>query len=629
MSQRDPFPMQSDEAIRLSSSMSGSEQEGPNWNTMETTVPEDAGGNVDEGATDGEDALVRKKSVKSASSDNIYDKVDQPTSSPRYSPETDGDEYLDQPLPSTTTPLSRFTMKISSCLLVIHKKLYGDKLTPSELLRTLCLASTLFFMIGGYWLLRSLKDPILTALCGVEAIPKAKLLSVFVVLIVVSIYNRLLDNPNLARHSLFYIFGMFYFGLFTLISLLLSHNTIGLPNKTPSTYRVLGWISYCGIESFGSVMVSLFWSFVNSNSNLETAKASYGLLVATAQVGSILGPTIVNVYAESLGVPQIYFFGALSMLFLQGTMYVYVKTYGTEETRNTASKENKKKGAGVMEGLHLFVRYNYIKGIFAISCLFMIEVTIVDYTMKVLARDYFAELHPCELGSSCGMSAEATTAFTAFMGLFGQATNALSLILSFFGTSAIIRFFGFRLSLLLFPSLCLLVIVFVRLYPTLYVVFAAMMILKANSYALNNPTKEMLYQPTSSAVRYKAKSWIDIFGARGAKGMGSLVTGAFSDSAETLIANGSLVGMAVASFLIWNARYMGRTFEKYVESGYIVGSEDEEDVKDKTGVKMAEIQNKSNDTSCAIDEDDEVDRIPESIGNEGSNRPDVTKTELV
>jgi len=611
----DPFPMQSEEALRLSTSVS--DPDGSDWNKMGTeteVIVNDEHG--DDSNSDGIDTLVNKKAPKGASSDDIYDEVDQPNSSHRYSHETDGEEYFDKPLPSTTTTLSRLTTKISNVWLDIHKNLYGDKLPPSELLRVLCLASTLFFVIGGYWLLRSLKDPVLTTLCGVTAIPKAKFMSVFVVLGVVSIYNRLLDNPNLTKHSLFYIFGTFYFALFTTVSLLLTHPTIGLPNKIPNTNRILGWVSYCGIESFGSVMVSLFWSFVNSNSNLETAKASYGLLVATAQIGSIFGPTIVNVYAETWGVAKCYFVGAISMLCLQFTMFIYVKTYGTDETRETSSeKPKRKKGAGVLEGLLLFVKHNYIKGIFAISCLFMVEVTIVDYTMKVLARDYFVTMHPCTPNSSCwdnekneaiGMSDQATTAFTTFMGLFGQSTNAFSFLLSFFGTSAIIRSLGLRITLLLFPTLCLAVIIVVRLYPTLYVVFAAMMILKANSYALNNPTKEMLYQPTSSAVRYKAKSWIDIFGARGSKGIGSLVVTVFSDSTESLISNGSLVGMAVASFLIWNARYMGLAFDSYVKSGYIVGAECDSDGEGNE----AEVQNEGNDTSCAIHEDDELDDIP-------------------
>lgn len=411
------------------------------------------------------------------------------------------------------------------------------------------------------------------------------------------------------------------------------HPTVGLANQQPDPSRLLGWISYCGIESFGSVMVSLFWSFANSNISLETAKASYGVMVATAQVGSIIGPTIVSQFAAKIGVARIYLVGALCMLMLQCTMYNYISRYGTAE-RNanaTATKDpaKKKDKPGILEGLVLFWKFNYVKGIFAISCLFMVEVTIVDFTMKLLARDYFAEKFPCQVGMSCfdyetgehGMSEGATEGFTQFMGFFGQATNTLSFLLSLFGTSAIIRYLGLRLTLLLFPTLCLCVIIFVRLHPTLYVVFGAMMMLKANSYALNNPTKEILYQPTSPAVRYKAKSWIDIFGARGSKALGSVVTNAFSDSATNLVANGSFVGMAVASFLIVNATFMGRKFDEYTTSGYIVGGDTNlvqttEDME-RENIQMATIQNEAKDTSCAIYDDDEIGAEEEGQGEEG------------
>lgn len=632
MTGRDPFPMQSEEAKRLAASVNDDSDRTNSWNRMNTTVDNvDAASNdVHEGSAE-EASLMKKRGSNVGGETSIYDDMDKKTKAEIYMEEDD--EYLDHSMhdrPNSTMS------KIKRNLLIAHRYLYGDKLPPSETIRTLCLSSTLFFMIGGYWLLRSLKDPVLTALCGVTAIPKAKMLSVAVVLVVVSVYNRLLDNPNLPKHKLFYVFGTFYFGLFTVISLLLMHPTIGLANETPSYSRILGWISYCSIESFGSVMVSLFWSFANSNFSLESSKACYGLLVASAQVGSILGPTVVNLYAETLGVAKIYFLGACCMLLLQGTMYAYMGIYGSSETNGTddGAKKPKKKGAGVMEGLHLFVEHNYVKGIFAISCLFMVEVTIVDYTMKVLAKDHFTGLYPCTAGNSCwnsepkGMSSEATAAFTTFMGLFGQATNTLSLFLSFFGTSAIIRYLGLRITLLLFPTLCLIVIIIVRLNPTLYVVFAAMMVLKANSYALNNPTKEMLYQPTSSAVRYKAKSWIDIFGARGSKAMGSLVTNAFSDSAANLVQNGSLVGMCVASFLIWNARFMGRSFDTYIKTGYIVGGDSQDENGDGDG-HIADAQNEVEDTSCGIYDDTEIKENVSDHSDEGQITDNKPKVEMV
>jgi len=626
--------MTSPEAQKLASGTEGASTEGGSqWNTM--TLQSAGAGPRESIATDAEasEGLVSSsshKKKKGLAGEDIYSQAEALEADDR------ADSFLDTPLSDTRgTRWERTVAANLRFLESIYHKLYGDSLPLSEMIRILTLASTLFFMIGGYWLMRSLKDPVLTALCGVSVIPKAKMLSVFVVLGVVSVYNKMLDS-DLPKHQLFYIFGTFYFVLFTLISLALMHPTIGLANQQPDPWRLLGWVSYCGIESFGSVMVSLFWSFANSNITLETAKASYGVMVASAQVGSIIGPTIVSHYAARVGVARIYLVGALCMLMLQCTMYRYITKYGTAE-RNAAAPAvepgKKKEKPGVLEGVVLFWNHNYVKGIFAISCLFMVEVTIVDFTMKLLARDFFADKFPCQTGMSCynyetgehGMSEDATAGFTQFMGFFGQATNTLSFLMSLLGTSAIVRKLGLRLTLLLFPTLCLGVIIFVRFHPTLFVVFGAMMMLKANSYALNNPTKEMLYQPTSAAVRYKAKSWIDIFGARGSKALGSVVTNAFSDSATNLVANGSLVGICVASFLIWNATFMGKKFEEYTESGYIVGGDNlvqTSEAMEHESIQMATIQNENRDTSCGIYDDDEVGPEEEGQGDESQSGHD-------
>ena len=609
---------------------SSSNKEAATWASMKTETDIDTS-KIESKEHQDSESRSSLKGYLPQDKDDIYAGTDQDVED---DPE---DPVLDIPLEELRgSAWDRSVGSLKRSALKLYTRLYGDKLPPAEMIRILTLATTLFFMIGGYWLLRSLKDPVLMALCGVQAIPRAKMLSVFVVLAVVSVYNHLLDS-NIPKHQLFYVFGTFYCTLFSVIAFLLMDPVMGLDNKFQSEDRYLGWISYCAIESFGSVMVSLFWSFANSNISLETAKASYGVMVATAQVGSIIGPAVVNIFSNSWGIARCYFLGAFVLLLLQGTMYYYVKTYGSAEEQQAIRdaeaakagikvKPQKKEKAGILEGLYLFWEFNYVKGIFAISCLFMVEVTIVDFTLKLLAKEYFSEEFPCNQSDpTCynvatgeyGLTEDALKGIASFMGLFGVATNSLSFLFSLLGTSAVIRYLGLRLTLLLFPSLCLVVIIVVRMYPTLYVVFLAMILLKANSYALNNPTKEILYQPTGPAVRYKAKSWIDIFGARGSKALGSVVTNAFSDSAEVLVANGSLIGMGVASFLIWNARFMGRKFDEYTESGYIVG-EGNDTSPEHDNIQMASSQNEMEDTSCALkDNDDDDDDDDDEVSNGG------------
>ena len=89
------------------------------------------------------------------------------------------------------------------------------------------------------------------------------------------------------------------------------------------------------------------------------------------------------------------------MFVLQFTMWVYTKMFVVaedkveEEEKNVeviGKKEDDKKSkpkAGILEGIHLFMKHNYVKGIFAISCLFMVEVTIVVSVVHVICVTSF------------------------------------------------------------------------------------------------------------------------------------------------------------------------------------------------------------------------------------------------
>ena len=234
----------------------------------------------------------------------------------------------------------------------------------------------------------------------------------------------------------------------------------------------------------------------------------------------------------------------------------------------------------------------------------MIEVTILDYAMKVLAKGNFESAHPGDpVAATQAFAASDTYCFDmpaqwttphvdsgqpvnkkdvpppppqAFMGVFGQCTNGMSFAFSLVGTSFVIRRFGLRTTIMLFPMLCLVAMILVFMFPTLEMVFAMMLVLKALSYALNNPCKELLYQPTSDAVKFKAKSWIDIFGQRGSKALGSIVTNQFSDSAPDLLNYGSGIAIGLTVWLLYISRYMGKAFEEYTTTNFVVGADKEE-----------------------------------------------------
>lgn len=79
--------------------------------------------------------------------------------------DSSGKEYLaDEPWQKMGT--KTMAGKAGELLDKFARKVTGD-LHGDDLLRVIWLSGTLFFIVGGYWLLRSLKDPIMSVIDGV------------------------------------------------------------------------------------------------------------------------------------------------------------------------------------------------------------------------------------------------------------------------------------------------------------------------------------------------------------------------------------------------------------------------------------------------------------------------------
>ncbi len=60
---------------------------------------------------------------------------------------------------------------------------------------------------------------------------------------------------------------------------------MGLPNTVPHVSRVLGWLWYVLIDSFGPVMIALFWSFTADITTAKSGKKGFPLIGLGAQLG--------------------------------------------------------------------------------------------------------------------------------------------------------------------------------------------------------------------------------------------------------------------------------------------------------------------------------------------------------
>lgn len=427
----------------------------------------------------------------------------------------------------------------------IKRALWGD-ITGQEFKRFGMLSLTFLFLIGTYWLMRPLKDTLFMRIVGRSYIPYAKMLSVVILFPLIMLYSKLVDMVE--KQKLFYILCTAYASLFIVVSILLKHPTIGMANTATSPDRMLGWLIYIGIESFGSMLPALFWSFVASNTDTASAKKGYGLIIFGAQIGSITGPLLAT-QAEFIGLPTLLTLVACGVLIVPILIKVFITMYPTAAETTVVNQ----KKTGMFEGLRLLLSRPYLMGILGVATLYEIIGTVVDYQMKFVVDE----------------SCKTPEQVARFLGWFGASANSLTLIFALLGTAFFIRRFGLTICLVLFPVCVGLVIVNIMTFPSLTTLFVGMIVIKGLSYALNNPCKEIMYIPTSKDAKFKAKSWIDSFGGRSSKAVGSGINAIFVNMADLLL-YGSLISLGIVGIWIAVAMYVGKTNKKLVETGTVI-----------------------------------------------------------
>lgn len=141
----------------------------------------------------------------------------------------------------------------------ISRTLWGD-LSKDEFKKFGILAGTLLFIVGSYWILRPIKDALFMGMVGKTYLPYAKIASTIFLIPLILLYSKLVDVFE--KHKLIYIITTCYVIFFICTACFLAHPTIGIANSTPYKYRIFGWVIYLGVESFVSLVVTLFWSFV-------------------------------------------------------------------------------------------------------------------------------------------------------------------------------------------------------------------------------------------------------------------------------------------------------------------------------------------------------------------------------
>ncbi len=428
-----------------------------------------------------------------------------------------------------------------------------------EFRKFLRMGTILMLVVGIYWAMRPLKDSLFNQLVGAVYQPYAKTVSVVLMVIFVALYTKLLDFVS--KSKLLSLLPPLFYGLVT-IAYAIFIWAFQSGHIAPSMLTVaLGYFWYFLVESFGSIVIALFWSFATDITKSESAKRGFPLIYLFAQIGGIAAPYLFITLPVNLGVKS----DAISMTVVALLTFLVAPLVSNllkktpadllePVVEQDADKKSKKEKTGFMEGLKLLFTHKYLLGMFAVNFFFEFIVTVFDFNFKISAAEVYSG-----------------TELSRYLAVYGSCVNIVSFIFLLLGVSNITKRLGIAIALASVPAMFGLAILGFLSIHSLTFFFCLMIASKAINYALNGPALKQLYIPTSRDAKSKAQAWIETFGSRFSKSGGAGINMLYKPlgaATHRMLTSGMGFVFVVAWFFI--ALYLGNTCKKAVDNDTIV-----------------------------------------------------------
>lgn len=291
-----------------------------------------------------------------------------------------------------------------------------------------------------------------------------------------------------------------------------------------------GVLFYIWVGMFGLFVVSQFWAFAADLYTEERGRRLMPMIAIGATAGSVAGAFVSETIVQS----RVFDSGTLLLAANLPLMASIALTTLADHRGPTgegahpsgerpvavppASADGKHVG-----GLLLVYRHRYLLAVAGVTLLTHWVSTNGDNLLFRVVQEALGH----EIAGRAGMDAQATRVFmregtTAFYGSFFFWVNLCALVLQAFCASRLLKYGGFGLSLLLLPMIAFSSYATMAFFPYLLVVRLMKTAENSTSYSINNTVQQVLWLPTTSEMKYKAKPAIETFVVRVGDGLAAV-----------------------------------------------------------------------------------------------------------
>ncbi|MCI0381910.1 MAG: hypothetical protein L0207_02520 [Chlamydiae bacterium] len=359
-----------------------------------------------------------------------------------------------------------------------------------EKLFIICAMLCGFLICSEYAIIRPVSNSLFIHAYSSNFFPYVWLATIPVNLLLVSLYNYLLQKWGCIK--LFFI----------VVSIVIAVNFTAALFFQKASF--IPFAFYIWKEIYVLLMFQQLWSVIHSTIKIDQAKYLYGLFFGMGSLGAVSGSFLASNFATSLGSEKLLFF-TLPIYFLMALIYrKMVKNSSANSIQAELSEQNT---PSFLHGVRLIKNSNFLLLILSVVIFMQVISCIVDFQFN-----HYLEINYPNKDFR-----------TEYAAKILSVVHVVTLFLQFIGSFVLIQLLGLKRVHMFVPLFLSLGIIGGLLFPFISFLAFSFVAVKSFDFSLFGVIKEMLYVPLSPEEKFRAKSLIDVFAYRTAKGLASIM----------------------------------------------------------------------------------------------------------
>jgi len=397
----------------------------------------------------------------------------------------------------------------------------GATLPPKAMrLRSLVLFVDFFLIIMAVYQIKPASRAFFLEAMGADLLPYVWIGTALTMGLFIGYYNNVV-----AKHSRLYVTLA---SCLVIIAILVASRFM-LVHPTPAAVVAF----YIFVDIVGVILVEQFWSLTDSLFCTDDGKRWYGIIGTGGLTGGVAGGFLAGALVKYT------FLESEDLLLVAAFLVAIVCVINVAMARRGlyVGADSESVDGNLAFGWRVIFKSPYLGLIAALLLLTQLASPLVDYQFLKIVESSLTDL-------------DARTAFLSnFFGVLGGVSIAVNLLL----TPFVHKKLGIISGLLVQPIAMLVSSVFFSFKDNLYSGAGMKVSDRALSYSINKASKEMLYIPVNPVLIYQAKAWIDMFGYRLFKVLGSVVILLFTQWLPFTLSVPQFSWFTIAICILWIA----------------------------------------------------------------------------